>query len=148
MVFIGSDHAGFKCKEYIKKFLDEYGEEYIDFGNTEYDPDDDYTDFGYTVAKQVIENEGRGLLFCGNAEGICMVANKVKGIRAAIGYNEYAARTSREDDDSNILCLPGRVLTYEEAKQIVKVWLETPFSNEERHKRRLAKMKKIEELNE
>lgn len=145
MVFIGSDHAGFKLKETIKKFLDELGEEYIDFGNNVYDPEDDYPDYGYKVAKQVVENDGRGLLFCGNAEGICMVANKVDGIRAAIGYNEYAARTSRQDDDANILCLPGRVITYEEAKQVVKVWLNTPFSNEERHKRRIAKIKKIEE---
>lgn len=147
MIFIGSDHAGFKLKEVIKSFLDEEGIRYIDFGNTEYDPHDDYPDFGYIVAKQVVENEGRGILFCGNAEGICMVANKVDGVRAAIGYNEYAAKTSRTDDDSNILCLPGRVITNGEAKNIVKVWLETDFSNEERHKRRLAKMRKIEEEN-
>lgn len=145
MIFLGSDHAGFKLKETMKSYLDEIGESYIDFGNTEFDPEDDYPDFGYIVAKQVSENEGRGLLFCGNAEGICMVANKVDGVRAAIGYNEYAAKTSREDDDSNILCLPGRVITNEEARNIVKIWLETNFSNEPRHIRRLQKMRDIEE---
>ena len=147
MVFLGSDHAGFKLKEVIRIYLEELDVHYIDFGNTKYDPNDDYPDYSYAVAKQVADGMGKGLLFCGNAEGVCMVANKVDGVRAAIGYNEYAAKTSRQDDDANILCLPGRVITNEEAKAIVKIWLSTNFSEDERHKRRLEKIKKIEEEN-
>ncbi|TSC55697.1 MAG: ribose 5-phosphate isomerase B [Parcubacteria group bacterium Gr01-1014_18] len=147
MIFLGSDHAGFRLKESLKPYLQELGVAFMDLGNHSYDPTDDYPDYGYRVAQHVMQSNDpvdRGLLFCGNAEGICIVANKVGGIRAAIGYNEYAARTTRTDDDSNILCLPGRVLTAEEARKIILVWLQTPFSGETRHVRRLDKIKQIE----
>lgn len=145
MIYLGSDHAGFKLKEEIKKFLKELGEKFEDLGNTEFDPSDDYPDYAYPVAKKVAQTGERGIVFCGNAQGVCILANKVKGIRAAVGADEYAAKTSRTDDDSNILCLPGRVLTSGEAKRIVKMWLGTPFSQADRHIRRLKKVQEIEE---
>lgn len=145
MVYLGADHAGFNLKEEIRKYLKELGVKSEDLGNTEFDPADDYPDYAYPVAKKVAETGERGIVFCGNAQGVCMLSNKVKGVRAAVGSDEYVAKTSRTDDDSNILCLPGRVLTGQEAKKIVKSWLETPFSKAERHLRRLKKMEKIEE---
>lgn len=144
-IFLGADHAGFLLKESIKKYLETLGYTVNDLGAYELNPTDDYPDFGYPVAKKVAAEKGKGILFCGNAEGICILANKIDGVRAGIGYSEYAARTMREDDDANILCLPGRVLGEEEAKKIVYAWLVTEFSDADRHKRRLTKMKQIEE---
>ena len=81
---------------------------------------------------------------CGSAQGICIVANKVKGVRAATGFNKEVAQSSRNDDNANILCVPGRMVELEEAKDIVRAWLETPFSGHERHVRRLKKIQDIE----
>jgi len=112
-------------------------------GNTKLDEADDYPDFTAPLAKKVVKEKGRGILICGNAVGVCVTANKVAGIRAAIGYNTSVAKTSRTDDNTNVLCLAGRVLSLDFAKAIADHWLKTPFSNEPRHVRRL---KKIEEL--
>ena len=144
MVYLASDHAGFDRKEMIKQYIIDLGFEIKDFGADKLDPKDDYPDYAYPMAKAVAEDDERGIVFCGNAEGVCVVANKVDGIRAALGYSAYAAESSRQDDDSNVLCIPGRALTDDEAKEIVKVWLETDFSEAERHKRRLKKIEKIE----
>lgn len=145
MIYLGADHAGFKLKEEIKKFLREEKQKFEDLGNEEFDPGDDYPDYAHPVAKKVAETGERGILFCGNAQGVCILANKVKRIRAAVGADEYVAKTSRTDDDSNILCLPGRIMTADEAKKIVKSWLETPFSGADRHVRRLKKIQQIED---
>ena len=106
---------------------------------------DDYPDFGYAVAKRVVTDENaHGIVICGNAQGICIVANKVKGVRAATGFNADVAKSAREDDDSNILCLPGRHLDIKQAKEIVDAWLDTEFSGKDRHVRRLKKVEEIE----
>jgi ribose 5-phosphate isomerase B len=144
MIYLAADHAGFERKELIKKYLDELGYEVKDFGAETLNPKDDYPDYAYPLAQAVAKDDTRGLLFCGNAQGVCIVANKVSGVRAALGYSEYGAVSSREDDASNVLCVPGRALTDEEAMIIVKSWLETEFSGEERHKRRLSKIEEIE----
>ncbi len=144
-IYLGADHAGYEAKEAIKEFLQGAGHEVVDMGNDHQVPDDDYPDFGYAVAKRVTTDENsRGIVACGNAQGICIVANKVRGVRAATGFNSEAARTSRTDDNSNILCLPGRHLTADEAVEIVRHWIETPFSGEDRHVRRLKKVEEIE----
>lgn len=144
-IFVASDHAGFRMKEAIKKYLEDLEWEVKDLGNTKYDSRDDYPDFGYREAKAVSGTaKSSGILFCGSGEGVCIVANKVKGIRAVVGWNVWSARASRTDDDANILCLPARALTVQEAKRIVRVWLETPFSGAERHKRRIRKIISIE----
>lgn len=147
MIYLAADHAGFERKEAMKEMLEAKGYGIKDFGAHELDPSDDYPDYAHPMAEAVAKDGVRGLLFCGNAEGVCIVANKVDGIRAALGYNAYAAKSSREDDNSNILCVPGRVLEEEEAKEMVMVWLETPFSEAERHKRRLKKIEEIEQSN-
>ncbi len=144
-IYIGADHAGWKLKEDIEEYLKEEGYAVVDMGNEHLVADDDYPDFGHAVAKRVVTDpNGMGIVLCGNAQGICMVANKVRGARAATGFNEEVAKTSRTDDHSNVLCLPGRFLKPKEAREIVRVWLETPFSGEERHVRRLKKLEQIE----
>ncbi len=144
-IYLGADHAGFEVKEAVTKLLEDEGYKVVDMGNQNLVEDDDYPDFGHAVAKRVVSDPGsRGIVSCGNAQGICIVTNKVKGIRAAVGFNEQVAETSRTDDNANILCLPGRHLKKKEALSIVKKWLDTEFSKEARHKRRLAKVEKIE----
>ncbi len=144
-IIIGSDHAGFTLKEQVKKWLVQHDWQVIDLSNKAVQPDDDYPLIAQRVAKEVAKlSTARGILLCGNAQGVCIVANKVKGIRAAVGYSIYGARTSRQDDDSNILCLAGRVLTTEQAQDMLRVWLDTSFSKAVRHQRRLREVVAIE----
>ena len=144
-IYIGADHAGWKLKEEIEAYLKQKGHKVIDMGNQDLVEHDDYPDFGHAVAKRVVTDEdAMGIVLCGNAQGICIVANKVKGVRAATGFNEEAASSAREDDNANVLCLPGRFLDLNQAKKIVDAWIETPFSGAERHMRRLKKVESIE----
>ncbi len=143
-IFIGADHAGFRLKERLKRHLSALDFEVKDFGNKVLDPLDDYPDFMIPVAKDVAKNprRSRGIVIGGSGQGEAMVANKVKGVRAAVVYDEYSAKMSREHNDSNVMALGARTLDFKEAKKLVKIWLETPFSGEERHKRRIKKMEK------
>ncbi len=144
-IYIGADHGGWELKEALEAELKEQGHRVVDMGNQDLVEDDDYPEFGYAVAKRVVTDEGsHGIVICGNAQGICIVANKVKGARAATGFDSEVAKTSRTDDNSNILCLPGRHIKKNEAKKIVKTWLETDFSGADRHVRRLKKVSDIE----
>ncbi len=145
-VYLGADHGGFAAKEEIKKYLSEWGYVFEDLGAHILDPDDDYPDFAYAVAKKVAVNpkEGRGILFCRSGVGMDVIANKVKDVYSAQVFNEDMARVSREKNNANILSIPTDYLDVEAIIKIVKVWLETPFSNEERHSRRLKKIEEIE----
>jgi len=147
MLYIASDHAGFEMKEMLKKHLEDREEWFTDLGPTTFMPDDDYPEYASLLSREIQGHDGRGILLCGNAVGVCMTANKFRGIRAGIGYSEYAAKSQREDDDTNVLCLPARVLSNDDAKKILDIWLDTPFSPESRHKRRLEKVAEIEEQN-
>ena len=142
-LFLGSDHAGFKLKEEIKKFLDKQKTEYEDLGVFSDEPSD-YPDIAYKLAEKVAKTNSKGILMCGTGIGESIVANKVKGVRAANCFNEYTAQKSREHNDSNVLCLGARVLSADDSKKIIRAWLETEFSSEERHKRRLSKILGIE----
>ena len=153
VIYIGADHAGFHLKEKMVKYLGKLGYNVRDMGNWVYDKNDDYPDYGYKVAKAVSEKKGKGILFCGSAEGICIAANKVKGVRAVPVWDKKTAKLSREHNDANVLCLsggktrkkiPGLGLSEEKAKEIIKVWLGAKFSGAKRHIRRLNKIKKIE----
>jgi RpiB/LacA/LacB family sugar-phosphate isomerase len=147
-IAIGSDHAGFELKESVKKILKEKGYEYEDLGAEKLDPQDDYNEYGQKVANGVASGKyDRGILVCGTGMGMTMVANKVPGIRATACYDTNMARMSRLHNDSNVLTLGGRLTEKEQASDIVTVWLETPFSEEERHKRRLKKIKNMELIN-
>lgn len=144
-IYIGADHAGWELKEGLESYLRDEGYNVVDMGNQTLVKDDDYPRFGHAVAKRVVTDEGsHGIVICGNAQGICIVANKVRGARAATGFNAEVARSARTDDNSNILCLPGRHLDFKQAKEIVETWIETAFSGEERYVRRLKEVEEIE----
>lgn len=145
MIYLGADHAGFQLKEEIKKLLTELGHEYEDLSKKEVDPQDDYPDFALAVAKKVIANKGRGILICATGVGMSIAANKVKGIRAALCHSDFIAMATREHNDTNVLCIGSSVIDVETAKKIVRIWLETEFTGEQRHVKRLEKIKKIEE---
>lgn len=142
MIYLGADHRGFRLKEEIKKFLAEKNYQFEDMGNFAYDPNDDYTDFAKLVAKKVSEKpeENKGILICGSGVGVDIVANKFKGVRSALADDVQTAKQSREHDDTNVLSLPADEVNFEIAKQIITVWLETPFSNGEKYKRRIGKI--------
>ena len=144
MIYIGSDHGGYNLKETIKKYLEENNIEHKDLGANTLNNTDDYPDFALKVAKKVAKNkENKGILICGTGIGMCMTANKVKGVRAALCYDERTAKLSREHNDSNILCLGGRTTHEDTAIEIVNTWLNTKFNDVERHKRRVEKMNKL-----
>ncbi len=141
MIYLGSDHGGFDLKEAIKKNLGKKNIEYTDSGPHEIDNDDDYPDFAIKVAEEVAKSEdNKGILICGTGIGMCMTANKVRAIRASLCYDKNTAILSREHNNSNVLCLGGRTIKKGKALKIVDVWLNTPFSNVDRHKRRVDKM--------
>jgi len=143
-IAIGADHAGFHLKEAIAQFLGELGHEYHDFGAYNAEPSD-YPDFARAVAEAVAQGDfERGILVCGNGIGVCIAANKVPGIRAAVGHDTLSARQGREHDDVNVLCLGERIVGTELALEIVQVWLAAEFSGLERHRRRLAKVAQLE----
>jgi ribose 5-phosphate isomerase B len=149
-IFLGTDHAGYALKEKIKQWLDEWGYDHEDMGAFSYDETDDYPDFIRPVAEKVAlrqaqgDYDAKGIVIGGSGQGEAMVANRHKGVRATV----YAARSldlelvklMREHNDSNVLSLGARFVPEDDAKQVVKLWLEIPFPGEDRHKRRIAKI--------
>ncbi|HEY8500354.1 MAG TPA: ribose 5-phosphate isomerase B [Clostridia bacterium] len=147
MLAIGSDHGGYEMKEAIIEYLNREKIAYRDFGIFRIESAD-YPDIGFEVAKAVSEGKFEtGIIICGTGIGISITANKVKGIRAALCTNSYMARMARDHNNANILALGGRVLGTDLAIEIVKVFLGTPFSDEERHNRRVNKISIIENGN-
>jgi ribose 5-phosphate isomerase B len=142
-ILIGSDHGGFELKEEIRRYLDELGCKYKDYGCDSTKPVD-YPDIAMKLAKDAAKKNMRGILICGTGIGMAMTANKIKGIRAAVCHDEFTARMSREHNNANVLCMGGRVLNVKTAKMITKIWLETAFTKEDRHVRRINKIKKLE----
>ena len=138
MVGVGSDHGGFALKEAIKKHLEERGLEYKDFG-TYSSASCDYPVYGRAVAKAVAAGECQlGILICGTGIGISITANKVPGVRAALCSDCFSAEATRLHNNANILALGARVLGEGLALKIVDTFLDTPFSNDERHIRRIS----------
>lgn len=145
-IYIGADHAGFELKEELKQFLNDLDYEVEDAGAYELNPPDDYPDFIFPVAEAVARDifrgvDSRGIVIGGSGQGEAMAANKIKGARVAVVYDEYSARMSREHNDANIVAFGARAIEPREAKKLLKIWLETPFSGEERHRRRIGKIK-------
>lgn len=140
-VYIGSDHGGYQLKEELKRYLKELGYEIEDLGAHELNPEDDYPDFVFPTAESVARNPGSmGIVIGRSGNGEAVAANKVRGIRAALCWNEEVAKKAREHNDANILSLGADYITTDNAKKIAKAFLETPFSGEERHKRRIEKI--------
>ncbi len=143
-IFLGADHNGFDLKEQIHAYLLEAGHEVVDKGDAKLDKDDDFPTYAARVASEVLAHRDTfGILFCGSGQGVCMAANRFKGIRASLAWNEDAAYEARDDDDSNILCLPARQLDYRDAREIVDTFLKTPFSGAARYKRRNAQLDQL-----
>lgn len=158
MIYIGSDHGGFDLKEKLKKWLKNWGYAYEDLGNKIYDKDDDYPRFAITVAKKVAKEEmgkgypnpwsqrPKGILICRSSVGMSIAANKIKGIRAVSAFSELGVIQSRQHIDSNIIAVGADFLEELEIKKIIKVWLETEYSGEERHTRRIKMIEEIEKI--
>lgn len=145
MVYLGADHRGYELKERLKEHLAKAGVVFEDLGAHELNPNDDYVDFGAAVAQAVAQkpNEHRGVLICHSGIGMDIVANKIKGIRAASVGSEAVAAETRRDNDSNVLILSGELMPAH-AALIAETWLKTAFSGEERHARRIKKIADLE----
>lgn len=147
MIYIGADHGGYELKEKVKKYLEEKGRQFVDVGAHEVDPEDDYPDYAFAVAEKVRDGgpEDFGVLISVNRIGTTVAANKIKGVRAAAGYSEDAVKSGRSDIDANVLCLSGEKQTTDEVIHLIDTFLNTPFSFDERHVRRLSKIQRREQ---
>ena len=144
MIYLGGDHAGFKLKKEMADYLKSLGYKVADLGNKKLEPKDDYPDYGFRVGQAAAATGDKGILFCGSAEGVCIAANKVAGVRAVNPATVKLAKLSREHNDANVLCLSGWYTKPAAAKKIIAVWLKTPFSGEARHLRRIKKISRFE----
>jgi ribose 5-phosphate isomerase B len=141
---LGSDHAGYELKQELVRFLQTLGHEVLDVGTCS-TAAVDYPDYAQAVSDAVLDGRAeRGVLICGSGVGACVAANKIPGIRAAICHDSYSAHQGVEHDDMNVLVLGSRIIAGELAKDLVRNYLAAKFSGEERHVRRLAKVKAIE----
>lgn len=147
-IYIGADHGGFHLKESVEAYLLKAGYTVEDKGNDVLDPDDDYPQFAAKVATSVLtsdDHEARGIIVCTGAQGVAIAANRHKGIRASVVWDAHEAKMTRNDNDSNVLCLPGRLMTDNPAlwQGIIETWLATPFSRAARHHRRVQDLDKL-----
>jgi ribose 5-phosphate isomerase B len=145
---LASDHGGFELKQELRRMLREAGYKIVDYGNEELKQEDDYPDYVIPMANAVAKGEiDRGIAICGSGVGACIVANKVTGVRACLIHDNFSARQGVEDDNLNIICLGGRVLNTEQARELVTIFLASRFSGAERHRRRLLKVAELENNN-
>lgn len=144
MIYLASDHAGFKLKNQLKEFL-EQSREIKDLGPSEYKKGDDYPDYAEKLAKKVSGTKAKGILICGSGHGMNITSNKFQGVYATICWNQLSASYARSHNDTNVLCLPSRLIGLTLAKKIVETWLETDFSGSKRHRRRIDKIKDLGE---
>lgn len=147
-IYLGADHNGFHLKEKIFAYLVKRGHTVQEVGQSELDPNDDFPEFAQAAAIKVIgdtDKDPRAILICGSGQGMSIAANRFRGIRASVIWDADEARMTRNDNDSNVLCLPARVLENDEAewKDIVDTWLSTPFANAPRYRRRNAQIDEV-----
>jgi ribose 5-phosphate isomerase B len=148
-IYLATDHAGFKLKEEIKKYLLEQGHDVTDCGAFSIDPTDDYPFFIAKAAEEVSRNaeNSRGIIFGKSGAGEEIVANKFNNVRAVEGFSVENVSLARVDNDANVLSLGSAFKDFEKAKELVEIFLKTPFSNDPRHLRRIREIKKIEDKN-
>jgi ribose 5-phosphate isomerase B len=144
-IYLGADHGGFQLKEQAKDYLLKAGYDIEDEGNTVLDPDDDYPQFAAKVATAVLSSQDedpRGIIVCTGAQGVAIAANRHKHIRASVVWDAHEARMTRNDNDSNVLCLSGRLMQDDPGlwQGVVETWLTTPFSRAARHHRRVKEL--------
>lgn len=145
-IFIGADHNGFTLKHSLVDYLHKAGYDVVDDGRERLDPDDDFPVFAQQVVAAMLgstDPDVRGILLCGSGQGMCMAANRFKGIRACLGYDRESIRSARHDDDANILCLPARHLEKDTTNVLVEAFLNTEFSHIGRFQRRIKEMDNI-----
>ena len=138
-IYIGADHNGFDMKQSLLEELTRAGYHVVDEGNTTENPDDDFPQFAAKVVgaiKASDDTQPLGILICGSGQGMCMAANRFKGIRASLIWSAEEAHAARNDDDSNVLCLPARYLDITQAVDLAETWLSTPFAGASRYRRR------------
>lgn len=139
MLYLAADHAGYKMKDFLARKLESAGIVYEDLG-TFSDTAVDYPSIANRLTSLVIKNKGRGVLVCGSGQGMAIAANRFKSARAAVVWNVELARETREDNDANIISLPARHIDLATAWEVVRTFLSTSFSGEERHKRRVEQL--------
>ena len=145
-IYLGADHNGFHMKEKVQSYLEKHDYAVEDVGGKELDPNDDFPEFAQMAALKVVGDhdakDPRAILICGGGQGMCMAANRFRGIRASVIWDAYEAKMTRNDNDSNVLCLPSRVLEDNDAawQGIIETWLNTPYANAARFRRRNAKL--------
>ncbi|HEC24224.1 MAG TPA: ribose 5-phosphate isomerase B [Chloroflexi bacterium] len=143
-IVVGADHAGYPLKEALKEFIAGLGHEVLDVG-TDSTESVDYPDFARALGEAIVQGKAeRGVLICGSGVGASIAANKVPGVRAAVCHDTYSAHQGVEHDDMNVLTLGARVIGVELAKELVRSYLAAAFTGEERHVRRLGKIRAIE----
>ena len=148
IVYIGADHGGFELKNKLKKIIEKKGFKVVDKGNLKLDPDDDFPDFAAAVAKEVSKNpRNRGILICRSGAGMDIVANKFRGVLGILGMNSEQVKWSRNDDNVNVLVIPGEYLSMPKILGITESFLKTSYSPNLRFERRLKKIAKIEKQN-
>jgi len=144
-IAIGSDHAGFELKQELRPYIETLGHTVLDVGAHTEQPGDDYPDYADALGTALQKGQvDRGVLVCGSGVGVSVAANKMPGIRAAVCHDAYSAHQGVEHDDMNVLVIGSRIIAIELAKELVERFLGASFSGEERHVRRLAKVKAIE----
>ncbi len=145
-VYLATDHAAFELKEYVKEHLGGGGYDVEDCGALTFDPNDDYPDLIKIAAKKVSQDIGSfGIVFGKSGAGEAIVANKINGVRAVLAVNEENVRLSREHNNANVLSIGSVLIGNEQAIELIRLFINTPFSNEERHSRRIGKISQIEQ---
>jgi len=146
VIYFGADHRGFDLKELLKSYIQSMGSEVVDLGAATKNPDDDYVDFARAVGERVSRqnDQARGILVCGSGAGMDIAANKFRGVRATTGLSANQVFDARNHDNINVLSIAADFTTEEEAKQMAKIFIETPLSPEPRHARRLEKIAELE----
>lgn len=145
-IYIGTDHNGYQTRNALVEHLKNAGYEIEDKGDRNLDPNDDFPVFAARVVNAMQSSEDtdpRGILLCGSGQGMCMAANRFKGIRAALVYDKESARSSRNDDNSNIACIPAKMMENGKAIDIIDTWLRTPFAASTRFVRRIKEMDEL-----
>ncbi len=146
VVFIAADHNGFELKKELLEQLGRAGYQAVDAGDKVLNPEDDFPQFAaqaITSIKTSKDDDPRAVLICGSGQGMCMAANRYKGIRASLVWSLDEARASRNDDDSNVLCLPARYMDSKQALELAIAWLSTPFAGAPRFKRRIQQLDQL-----
>jgi ribose 5-phosphate isomerase B len=147
-IFLGSDHNGFHMKEKVFAYLAKHGYDVVDVGDQQLDPEDDFPQFAQAAALKVLgddDTDPRAILICGGGQGMAMAANRFKGIRASVIWDAFEAKMTRNDNDSNVLALPSRILEDEDGvwQGIIETWLNTPYADAPRYRRRNAQIDEL-----